>query len=63
MIMDNLIVYMFVNSCWLWHNLIIIRLNCIQIHRKNLHRGGGGGFTLQVCVAVKTPLFAPGQHL
>ena len=61
MTMDNLIVYMFVNSCWLWHIQVIIRLNCIQIHRKNLHPGGG--FTLQVCVAVKTPRFAPGQHI
>ena len=40
MTMDNLIVYMFVNSCWLWHKQVIIRLNCIQIHRKNLHPGG-----------------------
>ena len=41
MTMDNLIAYMFVNSCWLWHKQVIIRL-VFKYIVKNLHPGGGG---------------------
>ena len=50
MTMDHLIVYMFVNSCWLWHK----QVTCM--HRTKIYTPG-------MCRGVKTPLFAPAQHL